>query len=413
MFFRLLNHCRLVEGACRAAIYDLNNGKVLSINTSAADLLIACQSRSLEDIFAELPNPAVFQSFLNTLAEKQLGSFYMVEPAAKATDPLVPAPTLDFLWLELTAKCNNRCLHCYSESHIHSEETAVPDSRWLELLNEARSEGATGVQLIGGEPLLYSKWREVVKQADSLQYDYIEVFTNATLIRDDDIDFFKQHRVRVATTIYADNAAIHDSVTKNPGSFERTLSAVKRMIAVGVPVRIASIIMKVNEAEAENIMILCKSLGIDVNPPDVIRPTGRGDDKSLLPEKYCRLPIRPPFFVDPEEFFRSQSVNVCLAGKIAITANGDVIPCIFARNRVCGNVLQTSLADVLQSTALKECWHTTRDCVEKCRDCEYRYACHDCRPLAQGADPSKNWLSASPGCSYNPYTGKWEDPPHE
>lgn len=409
MFFRLLNHCRLVEGACRAAIYDLNSGRVLSVNSSAADLLVACQSRAVEDILADLPDAALFQSFLNMLAEKQLGSFYVVEPAARPADFPVPSPVLDFLWLELTAKCNNRCLHCYSESDIHSEETAVPHARWLELLCEARAEGATGVQLIGGEPLLYSSWQELVEKAAALQYQYIEIFTNATLIREEDIDFFKRHHVHVATTIYAAHAAVHDSVTKNPGSFERTLSAVKRMLAAGVPVRIASIIMKVNEAEAENILRLCQQLGVDPQPPDVIRPTGRGDDDSLLPENYRRLPVRPPFAVDPGDFFQAQCINPCLAGKIAVTANGDVFPCIFARSMVCGNILQTPLRDVIRGAALQTCWHTTKDCVEKCRDCEYRYACHDCRPLAQGADAEKNWLAASPGCSYNPYIGRWED----
>ncbi|MCJ7597684.1 MAG: radical SAM protein, partial [Methyloceanibacter sp.] len=28
--------------------------------------------------------------------------------------------TLDFLWLELTNRCNLQCVHCYTESHPHS-----------------------------------------------------------------------------------------------------------------------------------------------------------------------------------------------------------------------------------------------------------------------------------------------------
>ena len=58
---------------------------------------------------------------------------------------------------------------------------------------------------------------------------------------------------------------------------------------------------------------------------------------------------------------------------------------------------------------MQKCWHTTKDHVEKCKDCEYRYACNDCRPLAQGSDSGKRWLASSVDCLYNPYTGKWED----
>lgn len=407
MFFRLLTHCHLVEGACRAAIYDLNSGKVLSVNGSAADLIVACRSRPVEDVLAQIPDAAIFQAFLNTLVEKQLASFHRIEPANREEPPLPPA--LEFVWLELTGKCNNRCLHCYSESHMRCPETSVTHERWRKLLQEARTAGAGGVQFIGGEPLLYPRWRELIETATALQYEYIELFTNATLIREADIAFFKRHRLRIATTIYAANAAVHDAVTQNPGSFKQTLSVVRRLVAAQIPLRIASIIMKVNEPEAENIMRLCAELGVESGPPDVIRPTGRGDDADLLPETYRRLPVKPPFFTDPAAFFQARRANACLAGKIAVTAGGDVIPCIFARSMICGNILTASLQEILSGAALQQCWHTTKDLVKKCGDCEYRYACHDCRPLAQGADPDKDWLAASPGCSYNPYTGKWED----
>lgn len=409
MFFRLLRHCRLVEGACRAAIYNMYNGKVISVNGSAADLINACQTRSVEDVLADLPNPAVFQNFLNNLVERELGAYHICQPAPHPETERSQEPALDFLWLELTAKCNNRCLHCYSESHMNCEESMVDHARWLSLLEEARTAGASGVQLIGGEPLLYPDWRELVNKAAELKYDYIEIFTNATLIREADIEFFKQRSVRIATTIYADNAAIHDAVTKNPGSFERTLSAARKLVTAGIPLRIASILMKVNEAEAENIMRLCAELGVEYGPPDVVRPTGRGDDQDLLPVNHHRAPVSPPFFTDPESFTRSKHCNACLAGKIAVTASGDVIPCIFARSMICGNILQTPLQAIINGEALRNCWLSTRDCVEKCKDCEYRYCCHDCRPLAQSSDPSRNWLAPSPGCSYNPYIGKWED----
>ena len=49
------------------------------------------------------------------------------------------------------------------------------------------------------------------------------------------------------------------------------------------------------------------------------------------------------------------------------------------------------------------------DNVLICRDCEYRYACFDCRPLAKAsAGETAEYLSAPPArCTYNPYTGQW------
>lgn len=407
MYFRLHNHCKLVAGAKRGAIYDLEKGKVVSVNEGAIKLLTACSKNELQDIIdmSAADQPSI--KFLQQLTEKGLGSIYFIEPEAKEDIPMAEAK-LEFLWLELTASCNNTCLHCYAQSGPSEHKDHVAKERWLNLISEARSLGADAVQLIGGEPLMYPGWRDLIIRARQEGYEYIEIFTNATLITNDDIAFFKTNNVRIATTIYADNAAVHDKVTLQPGSFDKTLTNIKKLLAHGIVLRIASIIMKANEDQAENIMKLCAQLGVEVNPPDVVRPTGRGDDQAILPEKYTKLPIKPPFYTDMEAFFKAQQYHSCLAGKIAITASGEVIPCIFARNHSFGSIIQSTLAEIIAGEKLNKCWHTTKDEVERCKDCEYRYACSDCRPLAEGSDPEKRWLACSQGCSYNPYKGLWE-----
>ncbi|HWR43994.1 radical SAM protein [Sporomusa sp.] len=414
MYYRLNNNSVLVEGQARGAIYDLTSGRVYSINQGAVKLLQECNKAALEDIMdLNLPDNKRYLSFLDNLTAKGLGAVYTEPPVQKPTKNLPNyQPKLEFVWLELTSSCNNRCLHCYSASSPHTPVSSVPHDRWLEIISEARQEGADGIQLIGGEPLLYPRWRELVIKAQEENYEIIEIFTNATLVDDDCIDFFKQHNVSIATTIYADNAPVHDTVTLHTGSFDKTMSAIKKILAKDIPLRIASIIMKANEHEVTNIMNLYTELGLEPVPPDVVRPTGRGDDQDLLPLNYTKPPIRPPFFTDPESFAKAQNFHSCLAGRLAITADGDVIPCIFARNQVCGNILHSPLNDILKGQSLTECWCTTKDCVIKCKGCEYRYACGDCRPLAQGLDPHKSWQAAPADCSYNPYTGKWEEDHH-
>ncbi|WP_425060529.1 GTP 3',8-cyclase [Sporomusa carbonis] len=412
MYYRLKDHCVLVEGKARGAIYDLDSGRVYSINRGAVEILKACRENSLENLMdVSLDDNKRYLSFLDKLTAKGLGATYsdISVPAQQYRIFPVCEPKLEFIWLELTSSCNNKCLHCYSASGPHTPAGCVPHKRWLELISEARQEGAYAIQLIGGEPLLYSKWRELVIKARQENYELIEVFTNATLVDDDCIDFFKQNNVSVATTIYASNAQTHDKVTLHPGSFKKTMSAIKKILEKDIPLRIASIIMKANEHEVENIMNLYAELGVEQALPDVVRPTGRGDDKDLIPETYTKPPIKPPFFTDPESFVKAQKFHSCLAGRLAITATGDVIPCIFARNQICGNILSSPLTSVLNGHALQQCWGTTKDCITKCQDCEYRYACPDCRPLAQGLDPKKNWQAVPADCLYNPYTGKWED----
>jgi radical SAM protein with 4Fe4S-binding SPASM domain len=412
LYYRLQTHCQLVNGATRAAIYDFKTGKVHSINASAAQLLTVCADHPLEDLWdTNAPESIAYMDFLKKLNTKELGAFYDAKSEVPSELPLPTTPSkLDFIWLELTSACNSKCLHCYAECGPSLPINPVPHDRWLSIIDEAKAAGATAIQFIGGEPLLYPAWRELVIKAHQLNYEYIEIFTNATLIDDDCVDFFKQYNVNIATTIYADNAETHDKVSRQPNSFNKTMSAIQKLMSANIPLRIASIIMKANEHEVENILKLYDKLGMKDAYPDVIRPTGRGDDQSLLPTHYRKPPIKPPFYIDEDSFTHAHHHHPCLAGKIAVTTTGDVIPCIFARNQLCGNILEQSLAEILSGHPLTTCWYTTKDDINKCSDCEYRYACSDCRPLAQGSDPEKNWLACPQNCSYNPYIGKWEDP---
>lgn len=410
MYYSLQKHCRLVKGAARGAIYDFKTGKVHSINQSAVQLLSACQDNALENLWDMSSSESTqYMNFLNKLEQKELGFFQETCPASLPALSIPDSPLkLDFLWLELTAACNSKCLHCYSESGPSRKDLdLVPHQRWIELIEEAKEAGATAIQLIGGEPLLYPKWRDLVIKAHQTGYEYIEIFTNATLVDDSCIEFFKEYNVNVATTIYADNASVHDSITQHPNSFNKTLTAINKLLENKIPLRIASIIMKANEQEVPNILKFYEKLGMTDAYPDVVRPTGRGDDQHLLPEVFKKPPITPPFYTDEFSFHASQDYCQCLAGKIAITSTGDVIPCIFARNQICGNILTHSLADILIDHPLQQCWRTTKNQIQKCKDCEYRYACTDCRPLAQGSDPARSWFAPSPACSYNPYTGQW------
>ena len=47
----------------------------------------------------------------------------------------------------------------------------------------------------------------------------------------------------------------------------------------------------------------------------------------------------------------------------------------------------------------------SKEYVEECSQCEYRYACYDCRPDEISMDiNAKPWY-----CTYNPALGEWED----
>ncbi|NJE30069.1 SPASM domain-containing protein [Thermococcus sp. 18S1] len=71
----------------------------------------------------------------------------------------------------------------------------------------------------------------------------------------------------------------------------------------------------------------------------------------------------------------------CLAGTLAITADGYALPCPLLRNNVVADVKEVGIKNVLRKRRLKEFWRMTKDKIEACSTCPFKYICHDCRAL--------------------------------
>lgn len=76
-------------------------------------------------------------------------------------------------------------------------------------------------------------------------------------------------------------------------------------------------------------------------------------------------------------YFESLKYNNCLNGKIAIDQHGYIKNCPESTKRF-GNVDNISLLEVVENQEFRKSWEINKDHVEKCRDCELRYACQNC-----------------------------------
>lgn len=97
--------------------------------------------------------------------------------------------------------------------------------------------------------------------------------------------------------------------------------------------------------------------------------------------------------------------NSCLHKKIGIDIDGNIKNCPLMQESF-GNIHNTSLENVLRKTGLKKYWNITKDKIEICKDCEFRYICTDCRAYKE--NPHDDY-SKPLKCGYDPYTGEWED----
>jgi SPASM domain peptide maturase of grasp-with-spasm system len=111
------------------------------------------------------------------------------------------------------------------------------------------------------------------------------------------------------------------------------------------------------------------------------------------------------FSVTLEHFTEALQFNTCLNRKISIDVSGDIKNCP-AMQQSLGNVKGTRLAEAVKHPVLIQLGRITKDQIEVCRDCEFRYVCTDCRAYTRDAgDP----YSKPAKCAYDPYTATWSD----
>lgn len=399
----------LIRGILRGAIYDLRYGNVYSINRSACEIL----DHQRED-----------SKYWERLIQMGIAEWHTDngEPITSLTAVPFKPTSLQFVWFEIAgASCNERCLHCYAEggticrtrSGSRSDLGKLSYSEWIGLVKSSYELGCRQCQFIGGEPFLYrgangENVLDLAKFAKDLGYEFIEVFTNGTLLTNEKIDKIKELGLHVAISIYSHLPLVHDRITQTPGSHARTMRSLSRLHKLGIPCRVALVMMSHNQDTIEETRNKFCQMGFDSIKVDVVRPTGRGKDSLSLTDgkhKEYALATAPNFHAARQFVIQNVHENSCLAGKITITDDGDVLPCIFGRDWVLGNVRTGNLKKIIGAELTHKLWNFSKDSVLVCRDCEFRYVCFDCRPLAYGVNKTVN--APPPRCTYNPYTGEW------
>jgi MoaA/NifB/PqqE/SkfB family radical SAM enzyme len=244
-------------------------------------------------------------------------------------------PPLDFVWLELTNQCNLQCRHCYSESSPYSTtKNLLNESGYANLIAEAYELGCRQIQFIGGEPTLNKSLPYLIAHADSCGYQFIEVFSNLVSLSAPLLNVFVEHRVAVATSVYASAPSLHDLITQTPGSHEKTIRNIKRVLDSGLTLRVGVIAMGENAPEIDSTFAFLRELGVRNISLDHVRGFGRAQAQNTCSmESLC---------------------GNCANNILAIGPDGIVAPCIMSKQWAVGSVLNKPLREIALSESLAQ-----------------------------------------------------------
>jgi len=163
--------------------------------------------------------------------------------------------------LEITARCNNNCRHCYInlpgfDKKAKNDELSF--SQIKKIVDQAVDLGALWCLITGGEPLLREDFFDVylyLKKKGLL----ISVFTNAALITGKHIEFFSKYPPRdIEVTVYGVTKEIYERVTKKPGSFIAFMRGLDLLLENNIQVRFKAMALRSNVQELPEIAKFCR-----------------------------------------------------------------------------------------------------------------------------------------------------------
>lgn len=276
-----------------------------------------------------------------------------------------PAPSLRYLELQITDRCNLGCRHCYIGQRKDNELSL---SRIKKVLSEFEEMQGLRVLITGGEPLVHSRFVEINKMLPGFFIRKI-LFTNGLLLNKKILKNLNVDEIQISIDGLE---KAHESL-RGKGTFSKTIEAVKNAINAGFEVSISTMVHPENLGDFDKMEALFKGLKIKDWTVDVPCISGR-------------LEKHAEFQINPEEGGKYLGYGfgdglhsgalgfACGLHLMSVMADGRAAKCTFYADRNAGNL----------KDGLRECWQKIKpiklsklkcDCkyIEVCRGgCRYR-----------------------------------------
>jgi radical SAM protein with 4Fe4S-binding SPASM domain len=299
--------------------------------------------------------------------------------------------------LDLTYRCNERCVHCYLDHDDHGE---MNTAEIKDLLQQMADAGVFYLTFSGGEIMMRRDFFEIVEYARRLSF-CIKLKTNAVMVRESEADRIQALAPdSVQISVYSHRAEVHDAITKLPGSLNKSIAATRLLVQRGVRVIFANVLMRQNFADYSGVQALAAEVGAQFTIDPTITPMMDGDrsilnlnierdqlqqvfrDASILgasPEEFCAPPDGPLAAEDAMETLP------CSAGHTFcyVSPYGDVYPCVQFPLPT-GNVRTTPFLDIWKhSPQMNEVRSITMNDLPVCSTCSHGGgSCTRCPGLA-------------------------------
>lgn len=424
-YLRLNPECHLVAGVTRGCIYNLVTGDMISIGGLETGFLLKTRGNlTVEESLSGYPegDRNTLHEFVRQLIQRDLAREYSkpysVRPLQRGLpgdlSTLFQPDRLVLLQLEVVQECGLDCSFCRKPAlfgrgtgcgrYRDRIEAPLTLEQQLDVLAQAAALGAREIMLTGGDPLCSEKCTQLARAAIDLGYEIVTIWTCGVSPLPNEL-YALGDKVRLIFQVFSDREDVHDQLAGVPGAFKALIANLTKLRTRNrLDTRLVLVVSPENadhypESVAFYQQFSC--IPVEIRPLYSVGCQSSGLDSLRQLTRVNRWFTK----VSPQIFGAIHRCHPCFMGKLAVTDDGRVLPCLLGRNWVLGDLRRDTLAKIIKQGQHKTYWYLTKDRLDKCAQCEFRYGCFDCRVI-QGDGES---LCAVLHCDYDCETGEWRE----
>jgi len=378
-------HKEEIEQDLREFLKEMEDGKFITSGESIEEL----DKKEPRFNYGENPKTAIY-NYLQAPDDMKKYS----DTSELLLKEYLEKPRIHACQIEITNRCNERCLHCYIPHELKNE--ILDFQHIISILDQLHELGTLSLTISGGEALLHPKIAEILLAARERDFS-INLLTNLTLLTPKLVETIKEtHPSIVQTSLYSTIPEEHDHITKLSGSFEKTNNAIKMLIEANIPVQISCPTMKSNFKSYKKVLEHAQKLNCkaqtdfimmarhDFSTDNLDERLSLAQTKELIKDimlhdrEYNEM-IAEPVKEKPIEEIAKEAICGVGRDNLCIASNGIVYPCSGWQGMAIGNTKEQPIKDIWEhSPKMLELRSITKGSFPKCLKCEDKQYCAMC-----------------------------------
>jgi radical SAM protein with 4Fe4S-binding SPASM domain len=340
-------------------VYNIVKDELYELDDEAFQFLKKCNGRNH---FPDLLMNGKSDENINFMLDEGIINFTDGNEIKTIKAPLSPTPSLRYLLLNITNKCNLTCGHCYLQDPGKLEMS--PDI-FEKAVSQFEEMGGLKLMISGGEPLIHSRFWELMDILPSYELSVV-ILSNGTLI--DKTKARKLSHYVHEVQISIDGIHSHD-LLRGKGSYARSMKGITNLKESAIPVSIATMVHKFNLDEFDEMEKLFSKTGViswSVDVPCIVGKLCENMGFVIDLEEAAKF-LKFGFGAGSHE---STGDQTCGSHLCSVTPSGSVSKCGFFENEPAGDV--NDLRSAWENICKFSLWRL--DELE-CKDCAVLAEC--------------------------------------